>query len=399
MSFIADKKREHETQAEAALAKKDYARAFFHVAKAADFGFQLAEQSDGRLARAYLADAQELLDMAETLKTKAGSNASAAAKQQRMREGQGEESGDDIASRWQLRDRPDLRLDDVAGLDEVKTALREDVILPMRHPEVYERFRVDGGGGVLMYGPPGTGKTFIARAVAGELDAAFFAVDASQIKDKYVGETEKNMRRLFEAAQSHERAVIFLDELDALLSRRGNQKVNAVTQFLILADGLVKSTNTLLLLGATNKPWAIDPAALRPGRFGKQIYVGLPDAAARRAIVDYCLRDVPVAEGFSYNEIARRTEGFSGADMAELCRRSKMATIRRQLEAGADQIVEPSDFDETLGRMSPSVSGSDLLEYEKWRDQYSPDQDEDDTSSPSNSDGSDHGEDDEKLDI
>lgn len=261
-----------------------------------------------------------------------------------------------------------------------------------------------------MYGPPGTGKTFIARAVAGELDAAFFAVDASQIKDKYVGETEKNMRRLFEEARSHERAVIFLDELDALLSKRGNQKVNAVTQFLILADGLVKSSNTLLLLGATNKPWAIDPAALRPGRFGKQIYVGLPDATARRAIMEYCLRDVPVAESFPYEDLARKTEGFSGADMAELSRRAKMATIRRQLETGADQLVETRDFIDTLGKMSPSVSGTHLLEYEKWREEHSPDrgdneQDVDNSTdtpspsvpSPSNDPGS-SDDDDEQLD-
>jgi len=143
----------------------------------------------------------------------------------------------------------------VAGLDDVKAALRDDVINVMSHPEIYERFKVEGGGGVLMYGPPGNGKTFVAKAVAGELDAAFFAVDASQIKNKYVGETEKNMRRLFEEARQHERAVVFLDEVDALLQKRGNQKVNAVTQFLILADGIAETGDcTLLLLGATNKP-------------------------------------------------------------------------------------------------------------------------------------------------
>lgn len=379
MSFSADKKREHEQLAEKAFAQKDYAKAFFHTAKAADFGFNLAEQSGGKVARAYLNDANELLDIATKLKEKArGQDEDSPGKVVKENEGATAEEEVAAASGWQLQVRPDTKLDDVAGLDDVKAALQDDVINVMSHPEVYKRFKVEGGGGVLMYGPPGNGKTFIAKAVAGELDAAFFAVDASQIKNKYVGETEKNMRRLFEEARKHERAVIFLDEVDALVQKRGNQKVNAVTQFLILADGIANTGDcTLLLLGATNKPWSIDPAALRPGRFGKQIYVGLPDQTARDAIVRYCLKEVPVEDGFPFEQIGKRTEGFSGADMAEICRRAKKAAIRRQIKSEEDEVVTHDDFEQSLAKIAPSVGSESLAEYKKWRDDHSAASDED----------------------
>ena len=377
MSFNADKKREHEGLAEKALARRDYARAFFHTAKAADFGFNLAEQSEGKLAHAYLQDANELLDIAGELKKKALEAQDKEATRRIIKEHGDDPEDKPPASEWQLQQKPDIQLDDVAGLDDVKLALREDVINVFAHPEVYERFKVEGGGGVLMYGPPGNGKTFIAKAVAGELDAAFFPVDASQIKNKYVGETEKNMRRLFEEASKHERAVIFLDEVDALISKRGNQKVNAVTQFLILADGIVKAKNCLLLLGATNKPWGLDSAALRPGRFGKQIYVGLPDQTAREAIMRYCLREVPSEDGFLFEALAQETEGYSGADVAELCRRAKKLAIWRQIKSGQDEVVTAADIRQGLERMVPSVKPGDLNRYEEWKARVSPNDDSD----------------------
>ena len=366
MSFNADKKREHEQSAEKALAKKDYAKAFFHTAKAADFGFNLAEQSEGKLARAHLDDGNELLQIAAKLKEKAKKQDKEAPRKE-IKAHVDDPDEQPPASEWELQEKPEIKLDDVAGLDEVKQALREDVINVFAHAEVYERFKVEGGGGVLMYGPPGNGKTFIAKAVAGELDAAFFPVDVSQIKDKYVGETEKNMHRLFEEANKHERAVIFLDEIDALLSKRGNQKVNAVTQFLILADGIVKSKNCLLLLGATNKPWSIDPAVLRPGRFGKQIYVGLPDGTAREAIARYCLKEVPVEEGLSFDTLVEQTVGYSGADMAEVCSRAKKTAIKRQIESDQDEFVTTADFEKALSLVSSSVRPESLAQYEEWR--------------------------------
>jgi len=364
MSFLADKKREPEAAAEKALADRDYAKAFFHTAKAAEFGFSLAEQVEGKVARSYVDDANELLEIAAALKEKAARQ-QPAAPQKALRE-TGDE--DTAKTQWELKDKPSEKLADVAGLDAVKQELREKVIEPFTHPELYERFKVKVGGGILMYGPPGNGKTFVARAIAGELDAAFFNVNASQIKDKYVGETEKNMQRLFEEARQHDRAVLFLDEVDHLLAKRGNRKVGTVAQFLALTDGLVKNTNCMLVLAATNKPWILDEAVIRPGRLGTHIYVGPPDAPARQAIIAYSLKDTPVADDLSSENLAARTDGYSGADIAELCDRAKRSALARQLAAGTEEQITNADFDAALQKVRPSVTPAMLKEFEAWRD-------------------------------
>jgi SpoVK/Ycf46/Vps4 family AAA+-type ATPase len=367
MSFHADKKREHESAAEAALVEKDYAKAFFHTAKAAEFGLKLAEQCEGKIARRYVDDAFELIQIAETLKAKA-------AKQDRksvdkvLRETAGEAAENEAKSAWELQEKPTEKLADVAGLEDVKETLQEKVILPFQKPEVFQRFKAKMGAGVLMFGPPGNGKTFVAKAIAGELDAAFFPVNASQIKDKYVGESEKNMQRLFDEARKNEKAVIFIDEAEHLLSKRGNRKIGVVAQFLNLADGLVKNKNCLLILAATNKPWNLDEAVIRPGRLGTHIYVGPPDATAREAIVKYNMREVPLAEDVSPAEIAAKTDGYSGADLAEVCDRAKMMAIKRQLTSGKDEAITAEDFAAALGKVKPSVTPDQIEEYVTWRD-------------------------------
>ena len=365
MSFIADKKREHESVAEAALAEKDYAKAFFHTAKAADFGFRLAEQSEGLIARRYVEDAYELIEIAGKLKAKAQAQDNKSVDKV-LKETAG--AADEAAgAAWVLQEKPTAKLADVAGLDEVKETLKEKVLLPFQKPEVFQRFKAKSGAGVLMYGPPGNGKTFIAKAIAGELDAAFFPVNASQIKDKYVGESEKNMQRLFDEARKHERAVIFIDEAEHLLSRRGNRKIGVVTQFLMLADGLVENKNCLLLLAATNKPWALDEAVTRPGRLGTHIYVGPPDAKAREAIVAYNLREVPAGGDVEFAGIAARTEGYSGADLAEVCDAAKMMAIKRQLNSGSPEQITAADFAAALERVKPSVTETHVNEYLQWQ--------------------------------
>lgn len=365
MSFIADKKREHESAAEKALTEKDFAKALFHTAKAAEFGLSLAEQSEGRIAQRYVEDAYELLDIAEELKVKARTQVPGKVGKAAQPAGGG--SDESAKTQWELKERPDVTLEQVAGLDEVKQELREKVIAPFQHPELYERFRISLGGGILMYGPPGNGKTFVAKAIAGELDAAFFNVNTSQIKDKYVGETEKNLQRLFDEARQHEKAVLFLDEVDHLLSRRGNQKVGSVAQFLSLTDGLIKNTNCMLILAATNKPWMLDEAVIRPGRLGTHIYVGPPDAAAREAIIGLNMQGVPVAEGVGYHEIAAQTEGYSGADMAAVCDRAKRLALNRQLAKGSEEQVLLQDFSQALEKVRPSVSAEMLKQFDAWR--------------------------------
>jgi SpoVK/Ycf46/Vps4 family AAA+-type ATPase len=366
MSFIADKKREHESVAEAALAEKDYAKAFFHTAKAADFGFRLAEQSEGLIARRYVEDARELIEIAEKLKAKAQSQDRKSVDKV-LKETAGAAGDDAAGAGWVLQEKPTTKLGDVAGLDEVKETLAEKVILPFQKPEVFQRFKAKSGAGVLMYGPPGNGKTFVAKAIAGELDAAFFPVNASQIKDKYVGESEKNMQRLFDEARKHERAVIFIDEAEHLLSRRGNRKIGVVTQFLMLADGLVENKNCLLLLAATNKPWSLDEAVVRPGRLGTHIYVGPPDAKAREAILAYNMRGVPAAGDVAFAGMAARTEAYSGADLAEICDAAKMLAIKRQLNSTSAEQVTAADFAAALERVKPSVTEARVKEYLQWQ--------------------------------
>lgn len=362
MSFDADKKRDYAAQADAAIKEGDYRRAAVLMAKTAEFSLKLADKSDGPIRDNYVAEARELVEIAEELQAKAP-----AKKNSRSLKETGEDD-DKPASNWQLQEKPTDRLADVAGLEDVKNVLMEKVIIPFQKPELFERFKARVGAGVLMYGPPGNGKTFVARAIAGELDAAFFPVDTSQIKDKYVGETEKNLKKLFDEARSHERAVIFLDEVDNLLSKRGNRKIGAVAQFLALSDGLVKGKTCLLILAATNKPWSLDEAVVRPGRLGTHVYVGPPDEKARAAIMTYALKGVPVAPEVSYTDLAGQTDGYSGADIAEICDRAKMGALRRQLASGKEEVITAEDFTTALQTIKPSVTPAMLKEYEAWRD-------------------------------
>ena len=364
MSFEGDKKREHAGAADTALRANDYGRAAFHLAKAAEFALKLADKSDGKVQRRHVHEARDLIEVAESLHAKQAPRPATPAP---LKEKTGP-AANGTPGGWALQEKPTERLADVAGLDDVKAALQEKVILPFQQPEVFQRFKAKVGAGVLMYGPPGNGKTYVAKAIAGELDAAFFPVNASQIKDKYVGESEKNLQRLFDEARQHPRSVLFIDEAEHLLSRRGNRKIGVVTQFLTLADGLVKNENCLLILAATNQPWSLDEAVVRPGRLGTHIYVGPPDETARAAILTTNLRGVPAAADISAADLAARTSGYSGADLAEVCDRAKMAAIKRQLADSQPAQVTGADFAAALEQIRPSVTDEQIQRYLAWRD-------------------------------
>ena len=260
------------------------------------------------------------------------------------------------------------KLSDVAGMEEVKTELHEKIIEPFIHPELFERFHLSSSGsGALLYGPPGNGKTFVARAVAGELDAKIFPLNPAEIKSKWVGETEKNLQRIFDEARQHEKSVIFIDEVDALLAARGNRKIGAVTQFLQLSDGLIRTKNCPFLLAATNKPWTLDEAVIRPGRLGTHIYVGPPDLKAREAILVLNLKGVPIAEDVSLTDVSAATGGYSGADIAEMCYQAKRAAKNRQMKSGKNEVITKEDFAEAVGNSSPSISSVQLKQFEDWR--------------------------------
>jgi len=272
--------------------------------------------------------------------------------------------------RWIVSDPPKTGFDDVAGLEDVKRVINLRVIYPLRHPEATSRFHKRAGGGVLLYGSPGTGKTMIARAIACELDAAFFSVKCSDIMSKWVGSAERNIKELFSSARKHERSVIFMDETEAIVSRRGGGSTvmdRVIPEFLAQVDGLEKRENMLLLLGATNRPWDMDEAALRPGRFDELIYVPLPDKPARLKILEINLKDVPAEPDVTLDDLAGRLEGYSGADIKGFTAVLTDYPYQRQIETGREQAVTIQDVESALGRVRPSVSDRMLARYEQYR--------------------------------
>ena len=258
---------------------------------------------------------------------------------------------------------------DIAGLEDVKEAIRELIITPFRRADLYKRFGMETGGGVLLYGPPGTGKTMLAQAIATEVDAAFFSVKGSDLISKYVGESEQNVKKLFKAARSLPVSVIFFDEFEVIGRARGNDlqpwSDKLLSELLAQMQGFEKSEGTLLVLAATNMPWTIDSALLRPGRFNRKIYVSLPDPEAREQIVRNCLKGLPVSPDFDYAKVAEITEGFNAADVTEFCNRLKLSAIRRSIESGNDEVICMKDV-ENSSSMKSSVDPRDLARLDAF---------------------------------
>jgi transitional endoplasmic reticulum ATPase len=266
--------------------------------------------------------------------------------------------------------RATVNYDDVGGMEETIRQLREMVELPLRYPELFTRLGVDPPRGVLLHGPPGTGKTRLAQAVANESDAQFFSIAGPEIMGSAYGESEKRLREVFEAATKAAPAIIFIDEIDSIAPKRervtGEAEKRLVAQLLTLMDGLDSRTN-LVVIAATNRPDAIDEALRRPGRFDREIVLGVPDETGRREILGIHTRGMPLGEGVDLDELARITHGFVGADLAALAREAAIESVRRimpRLDLEAQTIppevlnelcVERGDFVEALKRVQPSA--------------------------------------------
>ncbi len=211
---------------------------------------------------------------------------------------------------------------DVGGLEDVKKIIRRRIITPFEKPSLFQKFRRKVGGGVLLYGPPGCGKTLMARATAGEANATFINVAISDVLDMYIGESERKLHALFERARQSAPTVLFFDELEALAGKRKYARDSSVGKlislFLSEMDGFAQNNHGVLLIGATNVPWAIDPAFQRPGRFDRVVFVPPPDAAARRAILDGLFADRPTQGDLRLPRLVSDTSGFSGADLGNL---------------------------------------------------------------------------------
>ena len=265
---------------------------------------------------------------------------------------------------------PEVRWDDIGGLENVKQELRETVEWPIKHPEYFKDMGIDPPKGILLYGPPGCGKTLLAKAVATESEANFIAVKGPEILSKWVGESEKAIREIFSKARQAAPCIIFFDEIDSIVPRRGARYDSGVTdrivnQLLTELDGLVRLEG-VVVIGATNRPDIIDPALLRPGRFDRIIYVPPPDKKARLEILKVHTRKMPLAPDVNLQEIAELTEGYTGADLAALCREAAMTALR---EYGKPGEVKMEHFKKAMEKVKPSVSREDYQRYQKIREE------------------------------
>ena len=266
---------------------------------------------------------------------------------------------------------PNTSFEDIAGLEDVKEAVMYKAIYPHRYPELYEKLRKRSGGGILLYGLPGTGKTLIAEAIAHETGASFFPVKCSDLGSKWFGETEQNIRDVFEAAREAKNAVIFFDEIEAYASnRRENSAMErSIPEFLAQMQGVGESSNQerILIIGATNKPWRLDGAFLRPGRFDDKIYVPLPDEKARRKIIDDRVLGVPMEEGIDFETLAKITDGYNGADMDYLCEKAKEFALHRVIQdKDTNETLTKADFALAIECVKSSVLDVDIKEMELW---------------------------------
>jgi transitional endoplasmic reticulum ATPase len=229
---------------------------------------------------------------------------------------------------------PRVTYEDIGGLHEEIRRTREMIELPLRHPELFQRLGIEPPKGVLLHGPPGCGKTLLARAVASESEANFFSINGPEIMSKFYGESEKRLRGIFEKAQKESPSIVFIDELDAIAPKReevtGEVERRVVAQLLALMDGL-EARGNIIVIGATNRVNAIDPALRRPGRFDREIEIGVPDKKGRLEILQIHTRGMPLSKGVDMKRLSEITHGYTGADIAALCREAAMKALRRYL--------------------------------------------------------------------
>ncbi len=281
---------------------------------------------------------------------------------------------------------PEVTYEDIGGLDEEIKKIREMVELPLKHPEIFQRLGIEAPKGVLLHGPPGTGKTLLAKAVANETNANFVLINGPSIMSKFYGESEANLRKIFEDAQKNAPSIIFIDEIDAIAPKReevhGEVERRVVAQLLALMDGL-KSRGKVVVIAATNVPNILDPALRRPGRFDREIEIRVPDFEGRLNILKIHTRNMPLAKDVNLKELAAVTHGFVGADLAALTKEAAMIVLRRILpelklkedEPIPKQLLEKlqvtlKDFKEALKTVRPSAMREVLVEVPniKWSD-------------------------------
>ena len=262
---------------------------------------------------------------------------------------------------------PRVTWEDIGDLEEAKQKIRELVELPLKHPEIFKHLGIEPPKGILLIGPPGCGKTLLAKAVANEVNAYFIAINGPEIVSKYYGESEARLREIFEEAKKNAPAIIFIDEIDAIAPKRdevtGEVEKRVVAQLLTLMDGL-QERGQVIVIGATNRPEALDPALRRPGRFDREIWINPPDVKGRYEILLVHTRNMPLAKDVDLRKLAEMTHGYTGADLAALCREAAMHALRRAIQTGLIDLNNPNTInEETLAKIQ--VTMSDFLEAMK----------------------------------
>jgi len=280
---------------------------------------------------------------------------------------------------------PMVTYEDIGGLKEAIQRIREMVELPLRHPELFQRLGIEPPRGVFLYGPPGCGKTLLAKAVANESDANFYVISGPEIMSKFYGESEARLREIFQKAQETAPSIIFIDEMDAIAPKReevtGEVERRVVAQLLSLMDG-IGSRGNIIVIGATNRPNAIDPALRRPGRFDREIEIGVPDKQGRYEILQIHTRSMPLSEDVDLKKLADITHGYTGADLAALCREAAMKALRRYLpEINLEEerippeildrmVVKMEDFQAAYREITPTAMREVYVEVPtvRWKD-------------------------------
>ena len=275
------------------------------------------------------------------------------------------------AMREVLVETPNIGWEDIGGLEDTKLELKEAVEWPLKHPESFKRIGIRPSRGLLLYGPPGTGKTLLAKAVAKESEANFIQIKGPELLSKWVGESEEGVRKVFERARQVSPCIVLFDEIDSLAGRRGQETGNKVTervlnQLLAEMDG-IEDLKDVLIIGATNRPDMLDPALLRPGRFDKILLVNAPDEKARLSILQVHTQNMPLAKDVKLKEVAKETNGYTGADLEGVVREAAMLSLREDITS---KEVKKKHFEDALLKVKPSVSKMIVDNYKKVEDNY-----------------------------